>query len=361
MQAASINRISRVAVTALAAVGIWALLAPTPAPAAKTVHIKGKAYRFNQMDTFLAGATIRVREDPDITAVTDANGDYELEVPDDANVTPYIDPDADHNEIDLQTFHTRGRDIRNANFQTPADFEYGALAALLGIELDATGRPPQCVIVTTVSARNVRRVPYEVFHARTPHGVAGATARTIPALPGPIYFNDSVIPDPSQTESSGDGGIVWSVVPAGTYRIVAEHPTTRFASFLATCAPGRVINANPPWGTYELGFGERALKSGSVAAPKPEVEVAGPGKRGRKVVVRVDAAEALSVDLTLRKAKERVGRRRDKRIGAGLSSINLPVKREVGRGKARVEISLEDASGGSVSSKRRVKLPGRNG
>ena len=50
-------------------------------PPSETVTISGRAYAFNHMDTYLEGATIRVRENPDLTAVTDANGDYELEVP----------------------------------------------------------------------------------------------------------------------------------------------------------------------------------------------------------------------------------------------------------------------------------------
>jgi hypothetical protein len=37
------------------------------------------------------------------------------------------------------------------------------------------------------------------------------------------------------------------------YTIRAQHPSTRFASFVATCKPGRVINANPPWGLHQLG------------------------------------------------------------------------------------------------------------
>ena len=99
----------------------------------------------------------------------------------------------------------------------------------------------RCAIVTTSSARNVRGVDYQTFWDRTPHGVAGTTAIEFPALDGPIYFNDSVIPDKTKTESSEDGGIVWVEVPAGTYRITGSNPNTRFASFLATCAPGRVV------------------------------------------------------------------------------------------------------------------------
>jgi hypothetical protein len=353
------SRPIRAAVTAALLAVVALLAAAAPAGAAGTVHITGKAYRFNQMSTYIEGATIRVREYPNITATTDANGDYDLEVPRDANVTPYIDPGGDYNEIDLQTFHTRGKDIRNANFQTPHDLEYGLLAALLGIEIGPDGRPSECVIVTTVSARNVRGVPYEVFHERTPHGVAGATARTFPALPGPTYFNDSVIPDPSETESSGDGGIIWDVVPPGTYRVVAEHPTTGFASFLASCAPGRVVNANPPWGAYELGAGEKPLRAGIVAAPEPRVRAVRQGRRKRQVVIRVQAAEVLSAGVFIRKARERVVRKRGEEIAVGGDKIKLPVPRGVGRGRAMVEVALTDAGAGRVISKHRIKLPSR--
>ena len=120
--------------------------------AKETVTISGRAYAFNHMDTYLEGATIRVREDRKLSAVTDANGDYELEVPTDTTVTPYIDPPEGYNEIDLQTFHTRSKDIENANFQTPADAEYNALAGLLGalydVQFTPDGRPAECVIVT---------------------------------------------------------------------------------------------------------------------------------------------------------------------------------------------------------------------
>ena len=139
------------------------LLVPAAAAADGSVTISGKAYKFNHMDTPIPGATIRVRELPDVTATTDGDGDYVLTVPDDTTVTPYIDPPDGYNEIDLQTFHTRGQDIVNANFQTPADAEYNGLRGLLGVPAGPDGRPTDCVIVTTASARNVRDVDYQTF------------------------------------------------------------------------------------------------------------------------------------------------------------------------------------------------------
>ena len=90
-------------------------------------------------------------------------------------------PPEGYNAIDLQTFHTRGEDIENANFQTPADGEYAALAAILDVPLGPDGRPEHCAIVTTASARNVRGVDYDTFEERTPHGVPGATAKSSPS------------------------------------------------------------------------------------------------------------------------------------------------------------------------------------
>ena len=65
----------------------------------------------------------------------------QLEVPDGANVTPYIEPPPGYNQIDLQTFHTRGEPIVNANFQTPADAESNGLAAWRAVPSGPDGRP----------------------------------------------------------------------------------------------------------------------------------------------------------------------------------------------------------------------------
>lgn len=339
---------------ALAAAAALALAAP--ASAADTVTISGRAYAFNHMSTYLSGATIKVREIPGLSATTDANGDYVLAVPDDTNVTPYIDPPAGYNEIDLQTFHTRGEDIENANFQTPADLEYNGLAAILSVPIDQqTGRPAQCVIVTTASARNVRGVDYETFHERTPHGVPGATSTETPALDGPIYFNENVIPDPTATATSEDGGIVWAVVPAGTYRIETSSPDTRFASFLATCENGRIVNANPPWGAYELVGDEQPLGASIVAASVTGTDVArGGGKR--KVAITVDAGERTRVNAVLRKGGKRVGHVRTD-IDPGTRTVKLPVRHHAGKGKAKLSIRLRDSAKEKVESNREVVLP----
>jgi hypothetical protein len=232
-----------------ALIAVVAALAIVPSADA-AVHLRGTAYEFNAKPV-IAGATIRVAELPSARATTRANGSYDLVVPDRRRVTPYIVAPGYHT-IYLQTFTTAGQDLDNVNFQTPTEDVYRALVALLNVPTDAQGDVAECAIVSTFNTRNVRDLNYRQFRAYGAHGVADATAFGVPALPPATYFNADVIPDPTQPVSSDDGGVTWTGVPAGTYVVRGQKAGTRFAPFTATCAPGRVVNANPPWGLYQL-------------------------------------------------------------------------------------------------------------
>ena len=237
---------------ALALVALVVAVAAAPAAAKRpTVKLRGTAYAFNAKPV-IAGARVRVAELPSARATTKRDGSYVLTVPSRARVTPYIVAPGYHS-IYLQTFTTGRRDLANVNFQTPTEDVYRALVALLNVPVDAAGNLVACGIVSTVNTKDIHNLDYKQFRAFGAHGVAGATASASPPLPPPTYFNAQVIPDPAQMVSSDDGGVVWTGVPTGVYRITARSPTTRFASFVATCKPGRVVNANPPWGLHELG------------------------------------------------------------------------------------------------------------
>ena len=222
-----------------------------PAGAAARVHLRGTAYEFNVVKVRLAGATIKVVEYPKLSAKVAKDGTYDLAVPDHAKVTPYIVAPG-YRTIHLQTFTTAGEDLANVNFQTPTLAVARALALLLNVPVDADGFPKECAIVSTFSTVNVRPLDFAGFIGYGAHGVAGATASISPRVAAPTYFNESVLPDPAQKRSSKDGGVVWTGVPAGVYTIRAQRAGTAFASFVATCAPRRIVNANPPWGLHEL-------------------------------------------------------------------------------------------------------------
>jgi hypothetical protein len=229
-----------------------ALLVGAAGADARSVQIRGTAYEFNSAGVVVGGATIGVAERPRLRATTRPDGSYELAVPDRATVTPYITAPG-YRTIFLQTFRTDGEDLNRVNFQTPTEGVYRALAALLDVPLGPDGEPRECAIVSTFNTRNVRDLSFRQFIAYGPHGVPGATAFASPRLPAPIYFNSQVVPDPAQRRSSVDGGVIWPRVPAGVYTIRGRHPATRFASFVATCKRGRIVNANPPWGLHQLG------------------------------------------------------------------------------------------------------------
>lgn len=353
----------------------------------KSVTISGKAYIFGHMDTPISNALIKVREFPKLSATTDEIGDYRLKVPNDTNVTPYIPSgsglltrrnlddysakgpaEQTHwNEIDLQTFHTRDVNLVNANFQVPGDLEYAGLKAILGVESAPDGRPANCAIVTTASNRNVRDVDYRTFESNTArdhgHGIAGATSVAFPALETPTYFTEQTIPLPSQTETSLDGGIVWTEVPAGNYRIVTTSPTDRFASFLATCKPGRVVNANPPWGAYQLSPGEKPLGASNVAG---SVLGAKANRQGGKrfIALRLKSGENLTASVSFNSISRPgvpglTGAFEDRKISPGSRTLRLrmPSVGQRVRIPLKVSVQLRDASGVRFSTTHRVTLP----
>ncbi|MEP9363525.1 hypothetical protein ABLE68_11215 [Nocardioides sp. CN2-186] len=244
------TRRSRVPIVVSAlALALVPLAGGTPTASAErgTVTMSGTAYEFDHVETVLPGATIHVLEDPDLTTTVADDGTYSLEVPDGTKVTPYITADG-HGTIYLQTFTTDGEDLLHVNFQTPTTGTMGLLALVLGVETDDAGYPKQCVVVTTVSTKHVRGVSYEQFIAWGAHGVAGVTASISPKAGTRTYFNSSVIPDKSVTETSADGGVVWDHLPAGTYTLSAKGAGSDWPKVHVTCADGRIVNASPPWG-----------------------------------------------------------------------------------------------------------------
>lgn len=216
---------------------------PTTVPTVGT--ISGTAYTFNTRNV-IAGAEIRVAEHPELSATTGADGSYTLAVPA-GPITPYIVADG-HGTIYDQTFligetaattappgtvaavpeaEPDGLDLVGVNFQTPDTATYGLLRTLLtGINKRDPFDGGGCVIVTTVGDHRLAGMPFADFITFAPHGVAGAKMVTAPELPAPIYFNDAVIPDPAQTETSGDGGVIWANVPPACTASAPSTPTT---------------------------------------------------------------------------------------------------------------------------------------
>jgi hypothetical protein len=91
---------------------------------------------------------------------------------------------------------------------------------------------------------------------RLPHGDPGATVSIGPASDeyiGPVYFNESVVPDVNQPDVSLDGGVTWLNMPLDrTHSVTAHKPgvnydTVRFNITAADEEAGVVLYiASPP-------------------------------------------------------------------------------------------------------------------
>lgn len=327
---------------------------------ASTVKLRGTAWDFQTFDP-IPGATVRVAELPDVVTTAGPDGSYEIEVPDGTRVTPYAGADG-YYPIHLQTFVTAGRDLERVHLQIPQLGTYNLLAQFLGVQQDANGDLVNCGIVSTVSTEQVRDLSFDDYSSFGAHGVAGATAAIEPPAVSPIYFKpisgSFPIPDPSLTESTIDGGVLWTEVPEGRYRVSAQHPTTRFADFVADCQPGRLVNANPPQGLYELRAGEEV--DTAVAAQVASVKAKRRGKR-RIVKLRTTADEYVSVAATVvRRGKELAAADSGKEVGGyapGPRKLKLKLPRKPKRGKLKVTTTFADAAGNELTQSEKVRLP----
>jgi hypothetical protein len=321
------------------------------------IHVRGTVYTFDG-STPIAGATVRVAELPGLSAQTGPDGAYDLVVSDGTRFTPYVDA-AGHHRIYLQTYVSQGKDLERVNFQVPSDGAYNALALILSVPRDANNELVDCAVVSTFSTVNVRDLSFNDFvtytHEHGGHGVPGATGSASPPLPNPVYFNESVIPDPSRTESSVDGGVVWPVVPSGVYRFTARHPATRFAPFRATCEPGRVINANPPQGFYELRPGEKI--DTSVAASLASTHFDRSGSTAL-VKARIQAREYAAVAGVLRRGKKTLAKRHTKGYAPGKRTLAFPVGNRLAGKRVVVKLTVEDGQGNVKKFGRKLSVPG---
>lgn len=368
--------------SAAAVIAAGCLLAAAPAIASDTVKIEGHVWGASLTAGGIvshrgSGATVHIAEHPELTTVAAEDGYWTLEVPDRTSITPCSDLDGHHPMCD-QTFFPRGKDLNQVNFQMVVHGIASVLGAVSGgamtVMPDGSERVTECAIVSTFFEKEKRSfLDFEDYLRAMPHGVAGATATatssTGQVIPGPIYFNEHVIPDFSFSASSRDGGVMWVDIPPGQYTITSSHPTTRFAPFQATCEKGRLINANPPWGLYEMARTEEpnpavlppdeavrneAVKDETVSGNVLAARVARSGKR-RVLRVRIRAGEQLEVRVQARQGKRRAARRT--RMAAGRRTVSVPLKRNFRSGALRTKTTLIDKAGNRVASAARLNVP----
>ncbi len=360
------------ALFALACAGLAGQVRAADSP--ETVKVSGWAWKFVLSGTTgpLEGATVKIDELPELETVTDAGGYWELEVPANATITPYATA-AGFYPIHDQTFHLKGRDLRQVNFQMPPQAIVEPFAALAGAETEGpegSKTLKNCGVVSTVYEREGRNfLTLSDFIAFAPHGVTGATAQLTGAdgnnsPEGPVYFNKDVIPTPSLTEASRDGGIVWPDVPTGTWTVSAQHAESRFSTAQVTCKPGRLVNASPPWGIYEMYGTEEpnpAVLPDEVAADTKldaRVTSAKVVKKGksRTLKVKVSAREEVSVRISAAQAGRKAS---GKATLAKAGTINVKIGARFKGGSTKVTVNLKDEAGNARTFTTSIAVPGR--
>jgi hypothetical protein len=314
---------------------------------------------------------IRVDEFPELSAPVALDGSYEIEVPDNENVTLYIDPPETYVRTYLQTFHTSGEDIEKAHFQMPREWHYNAFSALLEIPRDKDGALEDCVVVSTFSIHEARDATTfdPGFKDVYPHGLPDSTATITPRLgetKGATYFDFEplILPNKDRTASSLDGGVLFTEVPPGYYWLEADHPTERLAPFLAHCENGRVINASPPWGFYELKPGEEPDPAVMASAPDNSVD-AGVARRAtavkkgrlRSVRLAVTAGEPLTAKLVVKRGAKVLGASKSLSLKPGKRTVSATIRRGATAGSSRATLTLSDKAGNRRLVTRMVRIP----
>lgn len=187
----------------------------------------------------IEGGTVSVLEMPEYSTTTVDDGYFIVEgLPVDQEITLVLEAEG-FPTTHTKTFVLTDSNIEQVTFQVPNDNLYDLLALNLGVELSAE----KCQLVSTVTFLGGS------LYLPDAHGEAGATVAIDPPdenADGPIYFNESVIPDRSWTETSSDGGIVFVNTEPGDYILTATKEGVVFEDVKLKCRPGVLANASPP-------------------------------------------------------------------------------------------------------------------
>jgi len=224
---------------------------PGPAWGEGERTLSGNAYFFT-METFgaiervtdVAGAEVYLFEAPQIRQTLDPADGHAFTltgIPDDCEVTLALVHDDYFPQL-TATVPVGSEDLERLNFQSISHDLLSLTASVFGVDPDDTSK---CHMATTVTAISDNQDEWWAV------GEPGATVSIEPAVPednGPIYFNSSVLPDLTLTETSGDGGVVVYGVDPGVYQWAAHKEGFVFDNRALTCVGGWVTNAAPPWG-----------------------------------------------------------------------------------------------------------------
>lgn len=189
----------------------------------------------------VSGAKISVLEQPDKTAMTGADGHFEIDGLDEGSEVTLVVDHPDFYPTQTATYTLGPNGIHPFAIQALSTALFNALSSLFtGLEQDT-----HCVLATTVTRLG------GTLHVMVRQGEPGAELTIAPAaadIKGPVYFGENVIPDMSLTATTKDGGAVYYHVPPGEYTLSATKAGVTFTPVKMKCRAGVLVNAGPPVG-----------------------------------------------------------------------------------------------------------------
>lgn len=210
------------------------------------VSAYGDTFSFDLNESGVPEAIITVLEYPGLSTTTDENGSFAFHKLIPNKEATFVFDHADYTPNQTGTFDViAGQDLTRVAFQTPEHYMFNALVAVIGFTVEED----TCQIATTVTRVGVSQYDHLA------HGEEGATVSISPLLEpshGPVYFDSHTIPDTSLTETSTDGGVVYTNVPTGTYILTAHKEGVQFEQVKIKCRAGYLVNAAPPHGLQAL-------------------------------------------------------------------------------------------------------------
>jgi hypothetical protein len=213
---------------------------------------------------------------PELSTTTNDDGEFTIEGLPAGSQATLVLVHENHPLTYTKTHTVPDTDLDDLTFQIPTNslfgqIEDGLVEAGLIDGIDST----KCQMVSTFT--RFGKTIGDAGHHGEPGAVLLSVAPANNAEEGPIYFNDAVLPDPTRTYSSLDGGVLLLNVEPGEYtlsascvddptELIAEYPPednageslrcqtedVQFESILMKCQAGVFLNASPSYGLQAL-------------------------------------------------------------------------------------------------------------
>lgn len=190
----------------------------------------------------ISGAKVSVLEHPEMTFVTQEDAHFRFDGLEEGSELTLVVEHPDFKTTQTATLILGPNGVDPFSIQIVPKSLFAAMSNLVPLPVE---EDKYCVIATTAA-----RMGGSLYvHLRQgADGVEVSLDPPVPAESGPIYFNESVLPDLDQTATSTDGGVLFYRVPPGAYVLSATRADTVFNTVRFQCRAGFIVNAGPPLG-----------------------------------------------------------------------------------------------------------------